>query len=169
MSVAAQPVSNPTLYLESTVPSYLAARPSRDLVVAAHQQITHEWWTHARPGFDIYISQAVLDEVRAGDADAAARRLAFVIGLPRLAATEEVDELAAEYQGQLGLPVAARLDAVHLAYCVAYELDYLLTWNCAHLANGRVIQRLQALNLALGLRTPIILTPEELLNEPGAQ
>jgi hypothetical protein len=158
-----------TLYLESTIPSYLTARPSRDLIVAAHQQITHEWWDNARPEFDIFISQAVLDEIGAGDVDAATRRLAVVAGLPRLAAIEEVDELAVEYQAQLALPVAARLDVVHLAYCVVYELDYLLTWNCAHLANGRVIQKLQAVNLAMGRRTPIILTPEELLHTPGGE
>jgi hypothetical protein len=156
-----------TLYLESTIPSYLAARPSRDLIVAAHQQITHEWWLHARPDFDIYISQAVLNEISAGDPDAASRRLALIEGLPRLLLTEEVDTLAEEYLNRLGLPQTARLDAVHLACSVVYELDYLLTWNCAHLANGRVIRGLQELNALLGRTTPTIVTPEELLEAPG--
>jgi hypothetical protein len=155
------------LYLESTIPSYLAARPSRDLIVAAHQQITHEWWQQARPDFDIYISQVVLDEISAGDPDAAARRLALMEGLPLLDATEEVEALTGEYQHQLGMPPAAAVDVAHLAYAVAYELDYLLTWNCSHLANGRVIQRVQALNATLGRVTPIILTPEELLEGPA--
>jgi len=153
----------PTLYLESTIPSYLAGRPSRDLIVAAHQQITHEWWQRARPDFDIYISQAVLDEVAAGDPEAAARRLAIVENLPRLTLTEEVDALAAEYLSKLGLPPEAGLDVVHLACAVVYELDYLLTWNCAHLANGLVIQRLHAVNAVLSRSTPTIVTPEELL------
>src|SRR5260370_5289815 len=156
-----------TLYLESTIPSYLAARPSRDLIVAAHQQITHEWWLQARSGFDIYISPAVMSEISAGDPDAAARRLALVEGLPLLDATEEVGPLAREYQNGLALPPAARLDAEHLAYTVAYALDYLLTWNCAHLANGRIIQRLQDINVRLGRATPIILTPEALVEAPG--
>jgi hypothetical protein len=158
-----------TLYLESTIPSYLTARPSRDLVVAGHQQITHEWWLRARPSFDIYVSQAVLGEISAGDPDAAARRLALVEGLPVLGGTDEVEVLAEEYQTELALPAAARLDAVHLAYTVAYELDYLLTWNCAHLANGRIIRRLHAINTRLGRPTPIILTPEALLEEPGGE
>lgn len=155
-----------TLYLESTIPSYLAARPSRDLIVAAHQQITHEWWQQVRPKFDIYISEAVLAEIRVGDPEAASRRLALVEAFPILALTEAVEHLAEEYQDKLGLPQKARLDVIHLACAVIYELDYVLTWNCTHIANGLVIQRLQAVNTMLGRRTPIIVTPEELLVSP---
>jgi hypothetical protein len=160
------PAERPTLYLESTIPSYLAAHPSRDLIVAAHQQITHEWWQYARSYFDIYISEAVLEEIRAGDPDAASRRLALVKTLPVLGLTEEVETLASTYQETLGLPQRARLDLVHLACAVVYELKYLLTWNCTHLANGIVIQRLQVANTTLGRATPIIVTPEELLELP---
>ena len=95
---------NQALYLESTIPSYLTARPSRDLIVAAHQQITHEWWRQARTNFDIYVSEAVLDEISAGDPDAASRRLALTDGLPILAINDEVGSLAIEYQHELGLP-----------------------------------------------------------------
>jgi hypothetical protein len=112
--------SKPTLYLESTVISYLAAYPSRDLIVAAHQQITHEWWDRARLKFSMYISQAVLDEISVGDPDAVSRRLALVSKLPILALTEEVEALAKEYLGKLGLPRGARLDLVHLASAVVY-------------------------------------------------
>jgi len=157
----------PTLYLESTIPSYLAARPSRDIIVAAHQQITHEWWNHARDDFEIYMSQLVFNEISAGDPDAAVRRLAIVEGLPSLASTEEVELLAEHYQRGLRLPPDARLDAGHLAFTVAYGLQYLLTWNCRHLANGRMIPRLREINAALGLETPLIVTPEELLYAPG--
>jgi predicted nucleic acid-binding protein len=159
----------PTLYLESTIPSYLAARPSRDLIVAAHQQITHEWWQQARPNFDIYISEVVVAEIRAGDPDAASRRLALVEALPILALTEEVEDLALVYQDKLGLPQRARLDAIHLACTVVHELDYLLTWNCTHIANGIVIQRLRAVNITLNWKTPIIVTPEELLASPEGE
>jgi hypothetical protein len=127
--------TNPTLYLESTIPSYLAARPSRDIIVAAHQQLTHQLWEEARPGYDVYISQTVLDEILAGDPDAAARRLAYVETLPLLDVNEEVESLAEEYRSQLNLPRAARVDATHLACAVVYEVDFMLTWNCAHLAN----------------------------------
>jgi predicted nucleic acid-binding protein len=98
---------NPTLYLESTIPSYLTARPSRDLIVAAHPQITHEWWRQARANFNIYVSEAVLDEISAGDPDAASRRLALTDGLPILAINDEIGLLAAEYQHKLGLPRSA--------------------------------------------------------------
>src|SRR3990172_12166867 len=100
-------MSKPALYLESTIISYLAAHPSRDLIVAAHQQITHEWWDRARSKFSNYISQAVLDEISMGDPDAASRRLALVAGLPILALAEEVEVLAEEYLHKLGLPRGA--------------------------------------------------------------
>ena len=154
------------LYLESTIPSYLAAQPSRDLIVAAHQQLTHMWWQRARPGFEMYISEAVLEEIGAGDTEVATRRLAFVSGLPILTITDEVAQLAEVYLRRLGLPAKAQLDSVHLACAVVYELDYLLTWNCTHLANGLLIQRLQGLHQELARVTPIILTPEELLEVP---
>jgi hypothetical protein len=102
-----------------------------------------------------------------GDPEAASRRLALVAGLPILALAEEVDILAEEYFHKLGLPRGAELDVVHLAYAVFYEVDYLLTWNCAHLANGLVIKRLQRINAGLGRPTPIIATPEEFLTSQG--
>jgi hypothetical protein len=114
----------------------------------------------------MYISQAVLDEISVGDPDAVSRRLALVARLPILALTEEVETLAREYLNKLGLPRGASLDLVHLASAVFYEMDYLLTWNCAHLANGLVIKRLQKVNTILGRPTPIIATPEELLESP---
>ncbi|OQX05905.1 MAG: hypothetical protein BWK80_51495 [Desulfobacteraceae bacterium IS3] len=154
------------LYLESTIPSYLASLPSRDLIAAAHQQITHEWWLKARSYFEIYVSEAVLEEIRRGDPDAAVRRLAFVEKIPILALTDDVKSVADTYYKELGLPSKARLDVIHIAYAVVYESDYLLTWNCNHIANGVVIRKLQALNRTLGHKTPVIVTPEELLTFP---
>jgi hypothetical protein len=90
-----------------------------------------------------------------------------VAELPILALTEEVESLAEEYLHKLRLPRGAQLDVVHLACAVFYEMDYLLTWNCTHLANGLVIKRLQKANAVLGRATPIIATPEELLTSPG--
>jgi hypothetical protein len=86
--------------------------------------------------------------------------------LPILKLTDEIEILSVEYHDKLGLPQKARMDVIHLAYVVAYEIDYLLTWNCSHLANGLVIQRLQNLNIRLGRKSPIIITPEELLVYP---
>jgi hypothetical protein len=139
----------PTVYLETTIPSYLTARPSRDLIIAAHQQITHEWWRNAGDRFDLYISEAVLAEIRAGDPDAAACRLAIVDGLPLLALNEDVRTLVHAYDQRLRLGEHARAGLPHLAFAVAYAMDYLVTWNCAHLANGEVIRRLREVNVGL--------------------
>lgn len=159
----------PTVYLETTIPSYLVARPSRDLIIAAHQQITHEWWREAGDRFDLYISEAVLAEIRAGDPDAAARRLAIVDGLPILALNEDVRTLVRAYDQRLRLGERARADLPHLAFAVAYAMDYLVTCNCAHLANGEVIHRLREVNVGLQRSTPIIVTPEELLESPDEE
>jgi predicted nucleic acid-binding protein len=151
-----------TIYLETTIPSYLASRPSRDLVVAAHQQITHDWWAQAKNRFELFVSEAVLEEIRAGDPEAAARRMDTVRGLPVLALTEKVRRLVRVYSARLGLPPHAGADVVHIALAVTYELDYLVTWNCKHIANGQIVYRLIEINRELGKRTPLILTPEEL-------
>ena len=150
------------VYLETTIPSYLVGRPSRDLIVAAHQRITLDWWSQARAKFELFISEAVLEEIRSGDPNVAARRLQTVEGLPVLPLEDKVRHLVHIYDRQLGLPPYARADVVHIAFSVAYELEYLLTWNCKHIANGRVIQRLGELNQRLGRSTPVIVTPEEL-------
>lgn len=152
----------PTVYLETTIPSYLAGRLSRDLIVAAHQQITHEWWSNARERFDLFISEAVLEEIRAGNQEMASRRLDLVAGLPVLSIQDDVRTLVRIYNADLGLPPQAGADVLHIAFAVAYELDYLVTWNCKHIANGQVIRRLLRLNQKLGKTSPVIVTPEEL-------
>lgn len=156
----------PSVYVETTIPSYLTAHPSRDLVIAAHQQITHDWWRNARDRFELYISEAVLNEIRGGDPDAAARRLAIVDDLPVLQLTDDVRNLVHEYDRRLGLGGRARADLPHLAFAVSYQMDYLVTWNCRHIANGEVIRRLLDANAELQRQTPLLLTPEEILSTP---
>ena len=153
----------PSVYLETTIPSYLAADPSRDLVIAAHQQVTHDWWRTAPGRFDLYISEALLDEIEAGDPDAVARRLDIVEGLPILTLSDDVTSLMNAYEDRLGFAGRARADLLHIAFAVAYETDYLVTWNCRHIANGETIRRLARANAELGRLTPVIVTPEELL------
>lgn len=152
-----------SVYLETTIPSYLAARPSRDLVTAAHQQITHEWWDTAGDRFDVYVSQAVLDEIRRGDPRYVAKRMEIVRDLDVLEFTDDVGFLLREYNARLVLTGSAATDLAHFAYSVAYNIDYLVTWNCRHIANGQVIKRLTKANHAIGRPTPVIVTPEELL------
>ena len=152
-----------TVYLETTIPSYLAAHPSRDLVVAGHQQVTHDWWRTAPERFDLYVSEAVLHEIRAGDPDAVTRRLAYVAGVPILELNDDVRALVEVYEKRLGLVGRARADVPHFAFAVSYEMDYLVTWNCTHIANGEMIRRLLDVNATLNRFTPLIVTPEEIL------
>ena len=133
------------------------------MVTAAHQQITHDWWLTAPHQFDLYISEAVLAEIRAGNPVLAASRLTIVSDLPVLSFSENVELLIEEYQTRLGLAANAATDLPHFAYAVAYRMDFLVTWNCKHIANGQVIKRLIIANSELGWPTPVILTPEELL------
>ena len=156
----------PTVYLETTIPSYLAAQPSRDLVVAAHQQIGHEWWHTARERFELFVSEAVLYEIRAGDSAVVERRLALVEGLPVLGVNDDVRALVRTYDQELGLQGRARADLPHFAFAFAYEMDFLVTWNCSHIANGTIIRRLLHLNERLARPTPLIVTPEEVLEPP---
>ena len=151
------------IYLETTVPSYLAAKASRDLIVAAHQQITQDWWQTARDRFELYVSEAVLDELRAGDREAVERRWRFIEGLPVLALNNDVRILTRHYGNTLGLSGRARADIPHIAYAVSYRMDYLVTWNCSHIANGEMIRRLLSANVELNRSTPLIVTPEEIL------
>ena len=152
-----------SVYLETTIPSYLTAWRSPELSRAAKQQTTRQWWDEERQHFDLYISDAVLGEIRGGDPDAAARRLAVIDGLPVLQLTDGVRKLVHEYDRRLGLAGRGRADLPHIAFAVAYNMDYLVTWNCRHLANGEVIRRLVDANAELRLLTPLLVTPEEIL------
>ena len=158
----------PTVYVETSVISYLTSRPSRDLVAAAHQELTREWWTNAREHLDLFVSAAVIREAMLGDADAAERRLAAIENIPILAETDDVIRLATEYVQALGLPVRAAADAVHIAYAVGYGIDYLATWNCTHIANAQMIRKLQDVNQSLNRQTPVIVTPESLMENDDA-
>ena len=100
--------------------------------------------------------------MRSGDPDAIARRLEIVEGLPILALTNDVRRLVHEYDQRLGLRGRARADLPHFAFAVAYNMDYLVTWNCQHIANGEIIRKLMEANTQMGLFTPLIVTPEEI-------
>jgi hypothetical protein len=117
----------PSVYLETTIISYLAAWPSSDVVVAGHQQTTHDWWNKERSGFDLYVSELVLREIAAGDPQAAQHRLAFVVGITPLTLTPVTLALAKELVAQGAIPAVAMQDALHLAIAAVNALDYLLT------------------------------------------
>lgn len=151
----------PTVYVETTIPSYLTAWPSRDLVRAAHQQITREWWAR-RDEFELYTSRLVVQECQAGDARAAAERLAALAGIPLLEQETEVGELAEALLRGVPLPEKAAADALHIATAAVHGMLYLLTWNCKHIANVTLRPQIEAVCRAAGFEPPLICTPEEL-------
>ena len=153
------------MYIETTIPSYLTARPSRDLVQAARQQLTREWWETERRHYDLCISQMVLDEVAAGDAEAAQRRLAVIADLPLLDLTLAVEALAEKIMQSGLLPASASRDAVHIAVTAVHQVHFLLTWNCRHIANANIFRELQHIIVAAGYDMPVICTPEELIGD----
>ena len=157
-------MEKPTLYLETTILSYLAARPSRDIIVQAHQQITWDWWESERENYELYISEIVLQEIMGGDPEAAERRQSFISNLAILDMSDAVRNLAYELAKFLNLLQRAELDALHLSFAIEYEMDYLLTWNCSHLANGLIISRLKEFELETSRLVPVIITPEELMS-----
>jgi hypothetical protein len=153
------------VYLETTIASYLAARPSRDLIVGAHQELTIEWWAHHRQRFEVFISDLVLQEAARGDQIAAAKRLAELSGIAVLETTEEARELAREFVDRGLIPQKAVEDAFHVAIATAQGMDFLLTWNCRHIANAEIIERLQSVCEELGYEMPTLCTPEQLMGD----
>jgi hypothetical protein len=146
------------IYIETTIPSYLTARPSRDIVQAARQQLTREWWDVERRNYALCISQIVLDEAAAGDAEAAQRRMAVIDTLPLLDLTFEVDGLAETIMQSGLLPVSASRDAVHIAVTAVHQVHFLLTWNCRHIANATIFRDLQHVIMSAGYDMPVICT-----------
>lgn len=153
------------VYIETSIPSYLAAWPSRDLLQAARQQITHDWWNNRRQEFDLCTCQTVLDEAAAGDADAATRRMPYLQNLPLLDLTEAVNDVAKAIMNSGLLPQKAARDAVHIAVAAIHSVDILLTWNCRHIANAAIMKELRTAVERCGFEMPVLCTPEELLGE----
>lgn len=154
-----------SIYLETTVVSYYVSRPSRDVIALAHQEITREWWHKAKMRFDCFISQIVIEEARMGDEEAVKRRLEELKNFPHLELTDKVEEIAQIYIKRLEIPAKSFRDAVHLAVASVHNIDYLVTWNCTHIANGEIIKKLMSINENICIHTPIICTPEELMEE----
>lgn len=155
----------PRVYVETSVISYLEARPSRDLITAARQQLTHGWWLRRRPQFEVFVSQLVLDEARAGDPEAAARRTDRLAGVPLLDITPAAVGLARRLLEAVGLPPQAAADALHIATAASHGMDYLLTWNSAHIANAEYRPRVERTCRAHGYESPVLCTPDELMGE----
>lgn len=151
------------VYIETTIVSYLTARPSRDVVIAGHQQVTHDWWDTRRGSYELCLSQLVLGEAAAGDSQAAQERLAILQPMTVLETTAAALDLAKALIQAGALPAKAADDALHIAVAATHAVPYLLTWNCRHLANATMRPMIEAVCATKGFKAPIICTPEELL------
>jgi hypothetical protein len=156
---------NETVYVETSILGYLTARSSRDLVVAANIELTRNWWESRRQDFTLYVSQAVLIETAQGDEEFAAQRLAIAREYSLLDLNQNVEALAAQFLGRSNLPSKAEVDAIHIAVATVHGMDYLLTWNCKHIANAQIQRKLAEVSLDCGYQLPLICTPYELLGE----
>jgi hypothetical protein len=153
------------VYVETSVISYLTARPTNLLIAAAHQQITQDWWQHRRHEFELYASELVIRESQVGDALAAEQRLTIIEGLALLTIDGAALQMAEAVSKHLHLPERASADALHIGLSIVHGMDYLVTWNCRHIANARHRQRIEDICDSLGYVTPVICTPEELTEE----
>ncbi|MBW4542312.1 MAG: type II toxin-antitoxin system VapC family toxin [Myxacorys chilensis ATA2-1-KO14] len=154
-----------TVYIETSILGYLTARPSRDLVVAANIEITREWWDTRRSDFQLYSSQAVVKETSQGDTEISSRRLEIIRNLALLDLNQSVFDLAEQFLERSSLPAKADVDAVHIAAATVHGMDYLLTWNCKHIANAQIQRKLAEISFDLGYELPILCTPYELLGD----
>lgn len=154
-----------SVYIETSIPSYLTARPSRDVRAAAWQQITSQWWDEARGGYDLFTSELTLVEASAGNPEAAKKRLESIKDIPELTIDVEVQEFAERLIAKGGIPVAAEADALHIAVAAVHRIDYLLTWNCRHIDNAAKKPLIRTICENAGYPYPEICTPMELLPE----
>jgi len=152
----------PKVYIETSIPSYLTAWRSRDVVTAGNQETTKEWWER-RDDFDLYISTFVLEEVAAGDKDASELRVRALDGIPEIEITEQVEIIAERLISKALLPAKAYVDSLHIATAALGGMDYLLTWNCTHIANPAFRWKIEAVIRSFGYEPPVICTPQELL------
>ena len=154
-----------TLYIETSIVSYPRQRPSSQVVMAARQLLTHQWWNDERSKYELVTSQYVVDEVSAGDPTLAVERLESLDGIPLLPLDPAIAQIADEIMTRAILPPKARTDALHIAMVAHHRIQYLLTWNCRHIANATILPRIHKMLNDLSIPIPIICTPEEMVND----
>ena len=153
-----------TVYIETTIPSYLTANPSRDIFQLSRQSITRRWWDTKRQDYDLGTSDFTVIECRKGDPAAAQRRMDSIKGIPLLEIIGDMYSLSDSYMKFLPIPADSKDDTLHLAACVVRQIDYLLTWNCKHLG-PITMQRIQKYNDKHDLFVPVLTTPEAFFDE----
>ncbi len=154
-----------TVYIETSIPSYLTARPSRDVRATAWQQLTAQWWEQEKSKYQLFTSELVLAEAGAGDPAAAQRRVDSLEGIPELAISDAAKLFATRLMADGGIPAHAELDALHIATASVHAIDYLLTWNCRHIDNAATKPIIRSICAVAGYTCPEICTPLELLSE----
>jgi len=154
----------PTIYIETSIISYLAAKPSSDLTTAACQHVTTTWWESSRKLYDVVTSALVVTESREGNTLIAKRRLDFLKGIPVLKTTEKAVELARALTAEsAALPRKAQADALHIAIAAVHNVDYLLTWNYRHIDNPATKPLIREVCILKGYLCPEICTPFEMM------
>ncbi|MBC7979681.1 MAG: type II toxin-antitoxin system VapC family toxin [Armatimonadetes bacterium] len=154
-----------SVYIETTIPSYLTSRKSRQAALAADQDATRFWWDDQRRRFRLFTSVFTLAEAGAGDPTLAGKRLAALAGIPTLDIPDDFESLESDIIQLLQLPDKAATDASHLALAIVHKMDYLLTWNCTHLANAILQKELIDYCGYHQLHVPVICTPETLIRQ----
>lgn len=154
-----------TVYIETSIIGYLCQKPSSQVVTAARQLLTHRWWSEERSNYELVVSQYVVDEVSAGNTALAADRLLVLNDFPVLPNSPEIPQIANEIMSRAILPPKAQVDALHIAAVAHHRIQYLLTWNCKHIANAKILPRIHNLLSELNIPIPIICTPDELLGD----
>lgn len=155
----------PKIYIETSIPSYLTARPSNDIRAMANQNTTLEWWENQRHKFELLVSEFVIAEVGLGHPEAARRRLEAIADLPELSVTAAAKLLAKALMREGPIPEQAEVDAYHISVATVNGMEYLLTWNCTHIANAAIRPQIEAICRKYGFEPPIICTPQELMGE----
>ena len=155
----------PDIYIENSIISYLASRPTKNLLAAARQEITYEWWHSRRDKFTLYISELVITEAGEGDPEAAQKRLKLLHGIAQVPLTQEIRALARALITEGALPEKSYADAIHIAAASVHGIKYLLTWNCTHLANAEIKPMVRSVCAIHGYTCPEICTPEELMGD----
>lgn len=153
----------PKVYLETTIPSFVAARRSRDIVVAGKQETTREWWNVRKKEFEVFVSPFVIEEAALGDPDSAARRMELIREVSVLGVDDQVTMIAEKLLRSGAIPERAATDASHIAVATRHGMDFLLTWNCAHIANAQILRSVQRVIEGIGMEMPVICTPDELM------
>lgn len=155
----------PTVYLETTIIGWLTNKPSTNIILEAHRQLTHRWWQHRRFDYQLFISQIVLDEISKGDSAAVSQRLALAADIPLLPINQEIASTAADLVRIHALPKKALQDAFHIATAAQHHIDFLVTWNCTHIANPHIMKMVRRFLDLKGLPMPEIATPEAMLGK----